>query len=295
MPADMVKVRSGLSFWLPVFWLAALTVAAATAGWWAVPAFDLMDWNNLQAAPGTPTANAVFQNTDGLEKQEYVYWLGTDTMGRDVVSRVIYGARISLAVGLVSPTIGFFLGGILGCLAGYFRGRLEAVIVAVMDVILAFPSLVLLLAITFYLGPSLGNLIIALGFLTIPAFSRVARARTLSLRDLEFVQAARLTGAGDLTILVHEIVPNVIIPMAAYGLLVVSFMIMAEGALSFLGLGVPPPTPSWGGMIAEGREVLEEAPHVSMIPAGVMFLTVISFNMIGDGLRSLAENRTSQL
>ena len=115
------------------------------------------------------------------------------------------------------------------------------------------------------------------------------------MRDFEFVQAARLTGAGNLSVLVREIIPNVIIPMAAYGLLVVSFMIMAEGALSFLGLGVPAPTPSWGGMIAEGREVLEEAPHVSMIPAGAMFLTVISFNLIGDSLRSLAENRMSQL
>jgi peptide/nickel transport system permease protein len=230
-----------------------------------------------------------------LEKKEYVYWLGTDTMGRDVISRLIHGARISLAVGLLSPLIGFFLGGILGCLAGYFRGRVEAFIVAAMDVILAFPGLVLLLAITFYFGPSLRNLVISLGFLTIPAFSRVARARTLTLRDLEFVQAARLTGAGNLTILVREIIPNVIIPMAAYGLLVVSFMIMAEGSLSFLGLGLPAPTPSWGGMIAEGREVLEEAPHVSMIPAGVMFLTVISFNLIGDSLRSRAEKRTSQL
>ncbi|MGD8756387.1 MAG: ABC transporter permease subunit, partial [Desulfobacterales bacterium] len=118
---------------------------------------------------------------------------------------------------------------------------------------------------------------------------------TLILRDLEFVQAARLSGAGNFTILAREIIPNVIAPMAAYALLVVSFMIMAEGALSFLGLGVPAPTPSWGGMIAEGREVLEEAPHVSMIPAGVMFLTVMAFNLIGDSLRNLTEKRTSQL
>ena len=127
------------------------------------------------------------------------------------------------------------------------------------------------------------------------AFSRVARARTLALRDLEFVQAARLTGAGHLTILFREIVPNVLIPMAIYGLLVSAFMIMAEGALSFLGLGIPAPTPSWGGMIAEGREVLDEAPHISMIPAGTMFLTVLAFNIIGDSLRSLVEKRTSQL
>ncbi len=295
MSVNAVKTRPGGTFWLAVIWLAIVVAAAATAGWWAVPAFDTMDWDHPAATPGTRSDSATLQNAVKPEKETYTYWLGTDTMGRDVTSRLIYGARVSLTVGLLSPVIGFLLGGILGCLAGYFRGRLEAVIVAAMDVILAFPGIVLLLAISFYLGPSLRNLVIALGFLTIPAFSRVARAKTLTLRDLEFVQAARLSGAGNFTILAREIIPNVIAPMAAYALLVVSFMIMAEGALSFLGLGVPAPTPSWGGMIAEGREVLEEAPHVSMIPAGVMFLTVMAFNLIGDSLRSQAEKRTSQL
>ncbi|MGD8333586.1 MAG: ABC transporter permease [Desulfobacterales bacterium] len=295
MSVNAVQTRPGGIFWLAVIWLAIVVAAAATADWWAVPAFDAMDWENPAAAPGTRTESATLQKAAEAEKGTYTYWLGTDTMGRDVTSRLVYGARVSLTVGLLSPVIGFFLGGILGCLAGYFRGRLESVIVAAMDVILAFPGIVLLLAISFYLGPSLRNLVIALGFLTIPAFSRVARAKTLTLRDLEFVQAARLSGAGNFTILAREIIPNVIAPMAAYALLVVSFMIMAEGALSFLGLGVPAPTPSWGGMIAEGREVLEEAPHVSMIPAGVMFLTVMAFNLIGDSLRNLTEKRTSQL
>ena len=295
MPVNAAGIRPGWTFWLAIIWLAIVVISATTAGRWAIPAFDAMDWNNPGAAPGTRSGGVALQNAGEGSESAYVYWLGTDTMGRDVISRLIYGARVSLAVGLLSPVIGFFLGGILGCLAGYFRGRLEALIVGAMDVILAFPGIVLLLAITFYLGPSLRYLVIALGFLTIPAFSRVARAKVLTLRDLEFVQAARLTGAGTLSILVREIVPNVIAPMAAYALLVVSFMIMAEGALSFLGLGVPAPTPSWGGMIAEGREVLEEAPHVSMIPAGAMFLTVMSFNLIGDSLRSLAEKRTSQL
>ncbi len=295
MSVKAVKMLPSRAFWLAVLWLAVVVAAAATAGWWTVPAFDAMDWDHPAAAPGTYSDSATLQNAAEAEKEAYTYWLGTDTMGRDVISRLIYGARVSLSVGLLSPLIGFFLGGILGCLAGYFRGRLEAIIVAAMDVILAFPGIVLLLAITFYLGPSLRNLVIALGFLTIPAFSRVARAKTLTLRELEFVQAARLSGVSNFTILVREILPNVIAPMAAYALLVVSFMIMAEGALSFLGLGVPAPTPSWGGMIAEGREVLEEAPHVSMIPAAVMFLTVMSLNLIGDSLRILAEKRTSQL
>jgi peptide/nickel transport system permease protein len=288
MPADTAIHRLGAIFWLAALWLVFVVISAATVDGWAVPAYDVMDWDHLRAIPGTPVAIE-------LDKAVGIHWLGTDTMGRDIVARLIYGARISLAVGLVSPLIGFMIGGLLGCMAGYFRGRFESLLVAVMDIILAFPGLELLLVVTFYLGPNLKNLIMTLGFLTIPAFSRVARAKTLVLGDLEFVQAARLTGAGHLTILVREIIPNILIPLAIYGLLVSAFMIMAEGALSFLGLGVPAPTPSWGGMIAEGREVLDEAPHVSMIPAGVMFLTMLSFNIIGDGLRGMLEKRTSQL
>jgi peptide/nickel transport system permease protein len=295
MPDKTTTVHMGMTFWIPIIWIAFVVVSATTAGMWAIPESDRMDWENLSAKPGTKNDDAVLQHTGETEKTDYIYWLGTDTMGRDIISRLVYGARISLSVGLLSPLIGFIIGGLLGCFAGYYRGRLESLIVAVMDIILAFPGLVMLLAIIFYLGPALENLVAALGFLTIPAFSRVARARTLALSDQEFVQAARLTGAGNISILAREILPNVIIPMSVYGLLAVAFMIMAEGALSFLGLGVPAPIPSWGGMIAEGREVLDEAPHVSMIPAFVMFLTVISFNLIGDSLRSLLERRRSQL
>ena len=254
-----------------------------------------MDWENPKASPGTITKSIQLQHMDAGVKSAYVYRLGTDTMGRDIVSRMIYGARISLAVGLLAPLIGFFSGGLLGCIAGYYRGRMDAFVVMLMDIILAFPGLVLLLAITFYLGTSLQNLIISMGFLSIPAFCRVARAKALALSNLEFVQAARLTGAGDLAILIREIIPNVVIPVAVYGMLVVAFMIMAEGALSFLGLGVPAPTPSWGGMIADGREVLDDAPHVSMVPAAVMFLTVLAFNLVGDNLRNMLERGQHQI
>jgi peptide/nickel transport system permease protein len=293
--AETAGARLGPVFWLALIWLAFVLVSATTARDWPVPAYDEMDWNHLGAPPGVPIADGTTPSVDAGGAVTGVHWLGTDTMGRDIVSRLIHGARVSLAVGLLSPVIGLLIGGLLGCLAGYYRGRLEALIVAAMDIILAFPGLVLVLVVCFYLGAGLGNLILILGFLTIPAFSRVARAKTLALRELEFVQAARLSGAGGLSILVHEIVPNVVIPLTTYGLLVAAFMIMAEGALSFLGLGVPAPLPSWGGMVAEGREVLDTAPHVSLIPAGVICLTVMAFNLIGDGLRSLSERSGCQI
>jgi peptide/nickel transport system permease protein len=287
--------RLSFTFWISIAWIVLVVFSALTASWWTIPEPDKMDWDNLSSLPGTITENAIFQNKSDAEVSSYTYLLGTDTMGRDLVSRIVYGSRISLSVGLLAPMIGLLIGGFLGCLAGFYRGLLESTIVAFMDIILAFPGFVLLLAVTFYLGANLQNMIFSLGFLTIPVFCRVARAKTLALSGLEFVQAARLTGAGNMTILFREIVPNVIVPVAIYGLLVVAFMIMAEGALSFLGLGIPAPTPSWGGMIAEGKEVLDESPHVSMIPAAIMFMTVVSFNLIGDNLRSYFERSRRQI
>ena len=287
--------RLGFIFWISIAWIVLVVFSAITASWWTIPEPDKIDWDNLSSLPGTITDKAIFQNRSDEKASSYTYLLGTDTMGRDLVSRIVYGSRISLSVGLLAPMIGLLVGGFLGCLAGFYRGPLESTIVAVMDIILAFPGLVLLLAVTFYLGANLQNLIFSLGLLTIPVFCRVARAKSLALSGLEFVQAARLTGAGSMTILFREIVPNVVVPVAIYGWLVVAFMIMAEGALSFLGLGIPAPTPSWGGMIAEGKEVLDESPHISMIPAAIMFMTVVSFNLIGDSLRSYFEHEKRQI
>jgi peptide/nickel transport system permease protein len=191
--------------------------------------------------------------------------------------------------------IGVTIGGALGLLAGYFRGRFETWVVGSMDVLLAFPPLILALAVTAFLGQSIPNLTLILGVLGIPAFMRVARAATLTLARREFVVAAQALGASHARILLRELLPNVMLPLAAFFLLGVAVTIVAEGALSFLGLGVPPPISSWGSMIGEGRESLEVAPQLAFLPAIAMFLTVLSFNLVGDTLRALTDPRQGAL
>ncbi len=287
--------RLGPAFWISLAWLLLIAGLAVIAGYLPLPEYDHMNWNNPASPPGTTGSIPVVNNRGETFKSQFVFLFGTDTMGRDIFTRLIFGARVSLSVGLGAPIIGMIIGTLLGLIAGFYQGVTESIIVAVMDSILAFPGLVLLLAITFILGPSLNTIIASLGFLTIPSFTRIARANTLQYAGREFVQAARMSGRRDTGIMVFEILPNIIIHILVYTLLVVSYMIVAEGALSFLGLSVPAPTPSWGGMIAEGKEVLEEAPHISMIPSLILCATVLSFNLIGDALRSIVDNRKGQL
>jgi peptide/nickel transport system permease protein len=266
----------------PVFWAAAS---------WMLLVFAVSLFADLLPLP-SPT------DMDMLERRasfSAAHWLGTDGFGRDELSRLIHGARVSLFVGLCAPVISLTVGGALGLLAGYFRGRFETLVVGSMDVLLAFPPLILALAITAYLGQSIPNLTIILGVLGIPAFMRVARAATLTLARREFVIAAEALGASHARILMRELLPNVVLPLLAFFLLGVAVIIVAEGALSFLGLGVPPPTASWGSMIGEGRESLEVAPQLAFLPAIAMFLTVLSFNLVGDTLRALTDPRQASL
>jgi peptide/nickel transport system permease protein len=267
----------GVLLWLALSWLGVVVFAAAGADLLPLPSPTDMDMLGRRM----PSSGA--------------HWLGTDGLGRDLLSRLIHGARISLTVGIAAPLIGLVVGGALGIVAGYFGGRLETIVVGSIDVLLAFPPLVLALALTSYLGQTVANLTFVIGILSIPAFARVARAATLSISRREFILAARAIGATELRILVRELLPNAILPLLAFFLLAVAVTIVVEGALSFLGLGVPPPAPSWGGMIGEGRESLEIAPRIAFLPAITMFLTVLSFNIAGDTLRAIADPRQATL
>jgi peptide/nickel transport system permease protein len=265
---------------MPIFlaagWLVLVFVCAVGAGSFPLLPPDRMDAARLAAPPGSG------------------HLLGTDTVGRDLLARLFFGARVSLTVGFCAPLVGLAAGIFLGVPAGFLRGRTERALATVTDVLLAFPGLVFLLVFTFSFGAGLATLTIGLGLLTAPRFARVARANTLRFVDREFVLAARASGAGDISILVREILPNVFPPLLVYAFMAVGFIIVAEGGLGFLGLSVPAPTPSWGGMMAEGREVLDHAPHVSLVPTGVMFLTVLSVNLIAERLRRRFSGRETR-
>jgi peptide/nickel transport system permease protein len=267
----------GLVTWLAIGWLSVVIAAALFADLLPLDSPTDMDMLGRRLPPDAE------------------HWLGTDSLGRDMLSRIVFGARVSLTVGLGSAFIGLCIGGTIGLLAGYVRGRFEAVVMSLMDVLLAFPPLVLALAITAYLGLSVLNLTATIGFLSIPPFARVSRAATLSLAQRDFVTAARAIGASHARILTRELLPNVLLPLIAFFLLAVAVTIVVEGALSLLGLGVPPPQPSWGSMIGEGRDSLDNAPWLAFIPAGVMFATVLAFNFVGDRLRALTDPRPGAL
>ena len=222
------------------------------------------------------------------------YLLGSDQLGRDVASRVMHGARISLTVGLISVSIALALGAPLGLVSGFYGGRTDAVLMRIVDVLLAFPGILLALAIVSVLSPGLNNVMIAVGLSAVPAYARLTRASVLTAREQLYVEAARALGGRDLLILRRYIVPNVIAPLIVTATLGLGTAILAAAALSFLGLGSQPPLPEWGRMLSEGRDYLREAWWISTFPGLGIMLTVLAMNLLGDGLRDVLDPRLRQ-
>lgn len=251
-----------------------LVLAAALAP--VIAPFDPVrdaDLNNYLRPPGAPFA------------------LGTDTFGRDVLSRVIYGARVSLGVGIAVQASALVIGVTLGLLAGFFGGRVDQLIMRLTEVVFAFPGLLFAIAIMAVIGPSLYNVFLALGLVSWTSLARVVRGQVLSLKEQEYVEAARAVGASNARIIARHILPNTLAAVVVLVTLGIGGAILAEAGLSFLGLGAQPPQPSWGSMLSAGRDYLLQAPWLSVYPGLAIFLTVMGFNLLGDGIRDLLDPR----
>ena len=259
--------RLGWVFWIAFGWVFLISFSALFA--------DLLGFQDPLKTNLKNTFSPMM--SDG-------HLLGTDPVGRDMLARIIHGAQVSLQIAYTAPLISLVLGLTFGISAGYFRGKVDGTIGIFVDAILAFPNIIAIIAILYFLGATLFNMILVF-----------ARANTILYAEREFVLAARAQGASHLRIMLKELLPNVMIPVLALAVIGMSRVIVIEGILSFLGVGLPPPTATWGKMISEGYTELAFAPHVTFLPAAAMFFTILSFNLIGDRLRTLTNAKTGQL
>lgn len=228
---------------------------------------------------------------DRLQSPSMDHWLGTDPFGRDLYTRVVYGARISLPIGIIAVFISASFGIVLGLVSGYYGRITDNIIMRLIDIMLAFPGILLALVVVAILGPNLRNVMIAVGIGGIPRYTRLIRGSVLASRELQYVEAARVVGVPDRTLLLRHILPNVIAPAVVLSTLSVGSAIIAAAGLSFLGLGAQPPTPEWGAMLADGRQFLRTDPWVTTVPGIAIMLTVLSVNLFGDGLRDILDPR----
>jgi peptide/nickel transport system permease protein len=239
-------------------------------------------------SPHDPSAQAL---DSGLSGPSASHWLGQDKLGRDLLSRLIHGSRISVAVGLGTVSLSLAIGLLAGSLSGYFGGTVDHLFMRLADILLAFPGILLAIGITAVLGPSLRNVLIALSLLGWVGYARLVRGQVLKIKEMEFVQSARATGSPPFRVLLAHILPNTLSPIIVEATFGIGRAIVAEAGLSFLGLGVAPPAPSWGAMINEGRHFLFLAPHLAAVPGLAIMATVMAFNFLGDGLRDAMDVR----
>lgn len=248
--------------------IAILVLLALVAPWIApFDAENFFDYDRLNEGP-SPT-----------------HWLGVDPLGRDIFSRILMGARISLATGFLSVALGGLIGTTLGLLAGYYEGWWDRIVMRISDVLFAFPGILLALGVVAILGSSIVNVIVAVSVFSVPAFARLVRGNTLVLKHMTYVEAVRSIGASDWTIVVRHILPGTISPIVVYFTMRLGTSIITAASLSFLGMGAQPPTPEWGAMLNEARADMVNAPHVALFPSLAIFFTVLAFNLLGDGLR----------
>ena len=222
------------------------------------------------------------------------HWLGCDEFGRDILSRLLYGARVSLVIQFWAVMISLVIGTFLGSVSGYFGGRIDEVVMRLMDIMMAFPGILLALAIVAILGPSLTNLIVAIGINSVPGFSRVARGTVISVKKNDYVTAARAIGESDLSILFRYVLPNAISPIIVQTTMRMATVLLTAAGLGFLGLGVQPPSPEWGTMLSAARVYLRSAPHVAVIPGVTIMIVVLGFNFFGDGLQDALNPRLKE-
>ena len=223
--------------------------------------------------------------SEALQAPSADHWFGTDEMGRDILLRVMYGSTVSLSIGVVTVAVSLTVGLILGAAAGYFGGKTDMIIMRIMDIFLAIPGTLLAICIVASLGNSIPNLVIAQAVSSIPTFSRVVRGAVITARDADYVEAARAIGAKDATIIFHEVLPNSLAPIIVQTTLQVASVILSIAGLSFIGLGIPAPRPEWGAMLSGGRAYLRNAPHLTIFPGIAIIITILSLNLLGDGLR----------
>ncbi len=265
---DLLRNRSATAGMLII----VLVLITAAAG----PLFA--SYNPLMPAP-----------LDRLQSPSIMHLFGTDSLGRDIFSRVIHGSRLSILIGLISVAISLIPGSFLGLVSGYFGGRLDAVIMRLMDILLAFPAILLAIFITAILGPNLINTMIAIGIVYIPHYARIVRSNVLSLKEQLFIQAIRHLGGSHHRILWKHLLPNSLPPIIVYATLGMGTAVLQAAALGFLGLGAQPPQPEWGTMLSEGRQYIQQAPHVAAFPGAAILLLVLGFNLFGDGLRDVLD------